>query len=137
MRNSKSSLWIKPSWVFLPSFKFFGNCFLACKQCKCSMKNFFPELFSTLCPQCHLVCVFYKQGLSFAVQSSAQETDALILSSLQNYMLHFVVMSLFWNSTSVSLIFMTLAIFNITSQLFYRTYLNLGLSDLSLGLDFV
>ena len=32
---------------------------------------------------------------------------------------------------------MTLAIFNIMSQLFYRTYLNLGLSDLSLGLDFV
>lgn len=89
----------KPSWVFLPSFKFFN--FLETvsslqTKCKYSTRKFFPELFPTLCPQHHLGCVFCKQGQSSTVQPSTQETDTdtLIVSNLENYMLHFVLMSL-------------------------------------------
>lgn len=99
MRNSKCSLWINPLgfssqvlnflvfWKQLPSLQ---------TKCKYSTRNFFPELFPTLCPQHHLGCVFYKQGQSSAVQPSTQETDTdtLIVSNLENYMLHFVLLSL-------------------------------------------
>lgn len=92
----------------------------------------FPEMISNVVASAPL-CISYKDSL-FNHQIQETKNDALMLSSSQNYILHFIVETsnlYFKEFFDLSLTFMTLAVLHITGQLFWIISLNMGLSYLS------